>query len=151
MLVALTVYLIGEVIDLEIRRMKFVNWRDLILIVLFIIALLGGLWVIQAPLYVSSDSTKYLLGARFLAQGKGYIEFADEDIVIYNRRWPPAYSAFIALGIKVGLSETQSARLVNFAAWCILVLAWMAFFQRIFSPSGQQLPIFLCCCLGDFG
>lgn len=132
-----------EMIDLEIKNRKMMIWKNLILIVLLIIPILGGLLVIQTPLYVSSDSTKYLLGARFLAQGKGYIEFADEDVIVYNRRWPPAYSTFIALGIKAGLNEIQSARLVNFAAWCILFLTWMAFFQRIFPNFWTTIAYFL--------
>lgn len=117
---------------------------SLISVVLLIIAGFGGFLIVRAPLFIEADSTKYLVGARFLSQGKGYVEFADGDLILYNRRWPPAYSAFIALGIKAGLSEVQSARFVNFIAWFILLLTWMAFLQRVFrSPLWATVAYFL--------
>lgn len=72
---------------------------------------------------LSPDAATYIAGARHLAVGEGYVGYAGDPVV----RFPPAYSAAVALALTLGFDEIAAAGWLNvvFAAIAVLLSAYV--------------------------
>jgi hypothetical protein len=71
---------------------------------------------------LSPDSANYISGARNLAAGRGYVNYALQPITIF----PPGFSVMLALGDRIGLDAVDGARWLNaFALGALVILTFM--------------------------
>ncbi|GEM_PF-4296938 len=87
----------------------------------FMAVVLLGVFLLQYPTEVTPDGTGYLIGAKFIAKGAGYVSYGvNSQEIIPQIDWPPLYSFLIALGIKLtGLKDLYALRMINFLALCM--------------------------------
>lgn len=75
---------------------------------------------------VFNDGTHYISAARSLAAGDGYRDFTRQPLTTF----PPLLSALLAVGIKLGLSATAAARVVNTASFVAIAVLSLVLARR---------------------
>jgi hypothetical protein len=76
---------------------------------------------------ITPDSVDYIVGARHLAQGVGYSDFSGRAAT----NFPPLFPSLLALGERLGVSATDTARFVNAAALALTALLAFALLCRV--------------------
>jgi 4-amino-4-deoxy-L-arabinose transferase-like glycosyltransferase len=74
------------------------------------------------------DSTNYISGARNLAAGRGYVNYALRPITVF----PPGFSMTLALGQKLGIDALDGARWLNaLAAGALVILTFLLALRHV--------------------
>lgn len=96
---------------------------------LFVMAILG-FFLLCFPTEITSDGTRYLIGAKFIHQGTGYVTYSlvSEEIVP-QIDYPPLLSGAVASVMRlVGHDEIFALRLVNYLS---LLAYYLSFYWLI--------------------
>jgi hypothetical protein len=75
---------------------------------------------------VSSDSVDYISGARNVAHGNGFVDYASKPITLF----PPGFPATLAAGDKLGVDPVDGARWLNALAFGALVVLTFVLARR---------------------
>jgi len=107
-----------EVIDPEMKFQFIIG---------FTLVMLLGSVLLLFPMEITSDGTRYLIGAKFISEGMGYKTFGfDSQEIIPQIGWPPMLSFLVASVMRVsGWNEIYTLKSVNYLS---LVLYYLSFF-----------------------
>ena len=108
---------------------------DIIFTILFILLIAASCWIfIRCTPYgvgLVSDSVNYINGARSIAEGNGYFRESGGGTLKAITNFPPLYSIFLSLPLRLGMDWLKAAwwvSLVFFALNTVLIvrLTWLA-------------------------
>lgn len=111
---------------------------DLFLILPAVILL--GLFILSFPTVMTSDGTRYLLGAKFIHAGMGYMTYGFESVEIVPQiGWPPLFSFLIAAVMKItGVGDIYAMRAVNFLSLLMYYLSFYGLITVLFEEKKFQ-------------